>query len=351
MDPEAVSRATRVPHGGTTDTSVLDFSANTNPERPDGVRDVYVAAFDSATRYPDDDYRDFREAAAAYVSRDQRGESGRAGHDTHCSPDDVIPTAGGLEALRLAFEVTLGPGDSALVPQPSFGEYDREIRLQGADPVSVAHDEILDADPKPHEVAVVCTPNNPTGEVAPPDDLRAFADRCREAGTVLIVDEAFLDFTDTPSIAGDPGVVVARSLTKMFGLPGIRAGFAIAVGTLRDRLAVARRSWSLSTPAAAVGAHCMRDEAFVARTRERVASERERLRESLSDDFEVYPSDAPFLLLDVGDRNVDAVVETARERGVAIRDATTFPTLDSHVRVAVKRPDENDQLLRALADV
>ncbi|ELZ87714.1 L-threonine O-3-phosphate decarboxylase [Haloferax elongans ATCC BAA-1513] len=343
MDPDAVSRASRVPHGGTTDTSVLDFSANTNPERPEGVRDVYAAAFDDATRYPDDEYREFRVAAAEYVSRDQA--------EAACSPDDVIPTAGGLEALRLAFEVTLGPGDSALVPQPSFGEYDREIRLQGAEPVSVAHDAILDADPERHEVAVVCTPNNPTGAVASPNELREFAARCRESDTVLVVDEAFLDFTDVPSLAGTSGVVVARSLTKMFGLPGIRAGFAVAVGELRQRLAVARRSWSLSTPAAAVGAHCMRDEAFVSRTRERVAAERERLRESLSDDFDVFPSDAPFLLLDVGDRDVATVVETARERGVAIRDATTFPTLDSHVRVAVKRPDENDQLLRALADV
>ncbi|WP_416838704.1 threonine-phosphate decarboxylase CobD [Haloferax sp. DFSO52] len=336
MDPDAVARATRVPHGGTTDSTVLDFSANTNPIRPDGVEDVYVEAFSAATRYPDDDYPTFRAAAADYVD---------------CDAESVIPTAGGLEALRLAFEVTLGPGDSALVPQPSFGEYDREIRLQGADPVAVAVADILDTDPAPYEVAVVCTPNNPTGELAASDRLRSFADRCRESETVLVVDEAFLDFTDAPSLAGEPGVIVARSLTKLFGLPGIRAGFAVATGELGDRLAVARRSWSLSTPAADVGSYCMRQTEFVDATRRRVASERERLADALSAQFEVFPSDAPFLLLDVGERDVGSVVETARNRGVAIRDATTFPTLDSHVRVAVKRPDENDELLRALADV
>ncbi|MBC9985389.1 MULTISPECIES: threonine-phosphate decarboxylase CobD [unclassified Haloferax] len=336
MDPESVRAGSRVPHGGTTDPTVLDFSANTNPERPDGVEAVYREAFDASTRYPDDDYADFRGAAGDYVG---------------CVPEAVVPTAGGLEALRLAFEVTLSPGDTALVPEPSFGEYDREIRLQGAEPVAVAHDAILDADPADHAVAVVCTPNNPTGELAPADDLRAFAARCREAETTLVVDEAFLDFTDEPSLAGEPGVVVARSLTKMFGLPGIRAGFAVATGDLGDRLAVARRAWSLSTPAAAVGAYCMDDAEFVSRTRARVSAERERLRETLSDAFAVSPSDAPFLLVDVGDRDVDAVVETARDRGVAVRDATTFPTLDSHVRVAVKRPDENDELLRALAAV
>ncbi|KAB1192351.1 threonine-phosphate decarboxylase [Haloferax sp. MBLA0076] len=336
MDPESVARATRVPHGGTTDESVLDFSANTNSVRPAGVEDVYADALTASTRYPDDDYGDFRAAASDYVD---------------CDADSVVPTAGGLEALRLAFEVTLTPGDSALVPEPSFSEYDREIRLQGADPVAVGHDEILDVDPEPHEVAVVCTPNNPTGELADPDRLRAFASRCRDADTVLVVDEAFLDFTDAPSLAGEPGVVVARSLTKMFGLPGIRAGFAVATGDLGDRLAVARRSWSLSTPAARVGAFCMRQTAFVEDTRTRVARERARIAESVSEQFDVSPSDAPYLLFDVGDRDVDSVVEAARERGVAIRDATTFPTLDSHVRVAVKRPEENDELLRALADV
>lgn len=276
MEPEAVRTASRVPHGGTTDSTVLDFSANTNPERPDGVDDVYADALDASTRYPDDDYAEFRAAAADYVD---------------CDPESVVPTAGGLEALRLAFEVTLAAGDSALVPEPSFGEYDHEIHLQGADPVHVAHDEILDADPGEHEVAVVCTPNNPTGELADSGRLRDFAARCRDAGTVLVVDEAFLDFTDAPSLAGESGVIVARSLTKMFGLPGIRAGFAVATGDLGERLAVARRSWSLSTPAAAVGAHCMRDTEFVSRTRERVATERERLRESLSERFAVSPSD------------------------------------------------------------
>ncbi|ELZ91946.1 L-threonine O-3-phosphate decarboxylase [Haloferax mucosum ATCC BAA-1512] len=336
MEPDAVRAAARVPHGGTTDSSVLDFSANTNPERPAGVDAVYVDALDASTRYPDDSYPDFRAAAADYVD---------------CDPASVVPTAGGLEALRLAFEITLEPGDSALVPEPSFGEYAREVGLQGSTPVRVAHDELLDADPADHEIAVVCTPNNPTGELADPTRLREFAARCRDAGTVLVADEAFLDFTDASSLAGESGVIVARSLTKMFGLPGIRAGFAVAPGDLGDRLAVARRSWSLSTPAAAVGAHCMRDTEFVSRTRERVESERERLRQSLSASFSVSPSDAPFLLVDVGDRDVQSVVETALERGVAIRDATTFRTLDSHVRVAVKRPAENDQLCRALADV
>jgi len=104
----------------------------------------------------------------------------------------------------------------------------------------------------------------------------------------------------------------------------------------------------------------MRDEAFVAETRERVREERARLREGLADRFGVHDSDAPFLLLDVtgGDGavdagsetpgDVDALLETARDRGIVLRDARTFRGLDSHFRVAVLDRESNDGLLEVL---
>ncbi|WP_435126814.1 threonine-phosphate decarboxylase CobD [Halobaculum sp. D14] len=338
MEPDAVRDAARVPHGGADDPDVLDFSANVNPRTPPGTREVYEAAFDDATRYPDDDAPAFRAAAADYVG---------------CDPDRVVPTPGGLAGIRLAIETRVGPGDTVLVPAPSFGEYAREIELQGADPVFVPHDELLDADPAGHAMAVVCTPNNPTGEAADPDALREFAARCRAADAELLVDEAFLGFTDVDSLAGADGVVVVRSLTKLFGLPGLRAGFLVAAGDRLADLQTARRAWNLGAPAAAVGAHAMRQTEFVAETRRRVAAERRRLRTALTErhGFDVAPSDAPFLLVDVGDRDVDALTAAVSARGVAVRDATTFRGLDSHVRVAVRTPDDNDRLLEVLADV
>jgi L-threonine-O-3-phosphate decarboxylase len=339
VNREAVRATGRVPHGSSDDPDVLDFSANINTRVPDGVRAAYEAALDEARSYPPDDYPDFRAAAADYVG---------------CDPERVVPTPGGLAAIRLAIAVTVGPDDSALVPAPSFGEYAREVKLQGGEPTFVAHDDILDADPAPHALAVVCNPNNPTGEAYDADALRGFAERCRAADTTLLADEAFLGFTDEPSLAGEPGVVVARSLTKLFGFPGLRAGFAVAgdaTDGLYDLLAAARPAWSLGWPAARVGCVSMRDEAFVAATRERVVSERAYLRARLSDRFRVRESDAPFLLVDVG-HDPTPLVERAREQGVVVRDATTFRGLNSHVRVAVKERAANDRLLAVLgADV
>ena len=336
MDPDDARRVGRVPHGSSDDPDLLDFSANTNPEVPAGVEAVYRAAFDVARSYPAEPPRAYREAAAEYVG---------------CRPEQVVPTPGGLAAICLVIDLAVSPGDRALVPSPSFSEYAREVRLRGAEPEFVPQGEILDADPAGRALAIVCNPNNPTGNAYDPADLDSFAARCREAGTTLLVDEAFLGFTDRPSLAGTEGVVVARSLTKLFGLPGLRVGFAVAAGDRLDALRAARRPWNLGVPALETGRYCVGRDDFVDATRSRVREERARMRKALSERFDVHPSDAPFLLLDLGDRDVDAALATARERGLALRDARTFRGLDSHVRVAVRRPEENDRLLEVLADV
>jgi len=323
----------RVPHGGADVPWLLDFSANANPESPDGTARVFESALAAARAYPADDYCEYRARAADYVG---------------CEGPQVVPTAGGMAAIRLAVATTVSSGDAALVPAPSFGEYAREVSLQGGQPEFVPATELLETDPDPYALAVACQPNNPTGMAYDPGALRAFAARCREVGTVLLVDEAFLDFTTLDSLAGEPGVIVARSLTKIFGLPGLRMGYAVATDDLRDRLDAARPAWGLSAPAAAVGAHCLADEGFVAATREDVANERERMRDRLSARFDVTPSVAPFLLLDAGTSEAaEAAIDDARAASIAVRDARTFRGLDSHVRVAVRKPYENDLLLDA----
>ena len=333
MRHETVRQVNREPHGSSDDSGVLDFSANTNPRVPDGVEDIYRKTFTSSRTYPTEPPTKYCEVAAEYVG---------------CDSEHVTPMPGGLAAIRLTIELTVGENDSVLVPAPSFAEYAREVRLQGGKPSFVPQDRILEADPAGHALAIVCTPNNPTGNAYETDALSAFAARCRDAGTPLLADEAFLGFTNRPSLAGTDGVVVARSLTKLFGLPGIRAGFAVATSEFNEALDIARRPWNVSNPALATGSFCMAQDEFVAATRERVRTERNRVQTALSETFEVYPSDSPFLLFDVGDREVDEILYRARERGLALRDATTFRGLDSHVRVAVRLPAENDQLLEAL---
>ena len=336
MDPDSVDDVGRVPHGSSDESDVLDLSANINPRVPEGTEAVYRDAFEAARSYPNDGYPEFRAAAAEYVG---------------CDPAAVVPTAGGLAAIRLSIGVTVSPGDRVLVPAPSFGEYVREVELAGGEAVVVPDDELLERDPTGYAMAIVCTPNNPTGGLSPDAERRAFAERCASSGTTLLADEAFLGFTDRDSLAGHPGVVVARSLTKLFGLPGLRAGFAVADGRSRDRLRTARPAWSVGGPAAAVGAHAMRDSAFIEATRRRIARGRTFLRDGLeARGFDVRPSAAPFVLCDVGEPPGE-LLSACRDRGVVLRDATTFRGLDSHVRIAVKSREATERLFAVLDEV
>ena len=348
MNTDTARELAREPHGSTDDPDLLDFSANTNPAVPPETERAYREAFEGARSYPTEPPSAYREAAAAVVD---------------CDPEQVIPTPGGLAAIRRAVALAVDDGDTALVPAPSFGEYAREVRLHGGTPEFVAASDVLGGDPAPHALAVVCTPNNPTGNGYDRTALVDFAARCRANDTLLLVDEAFLGFTDRASLAGEPGVVVARALTKLYGLPGIRAGYAVATGEWGTALRGGRRTWNLGAPALAVGTHCLRQRAFVRETRERVRRERNRLATALSRWFDVTDSRAPFLLVDVNgwqrddttdsgtECDVAGFVTALRERGVAVRDATTFRGLDSHVRVAVRRPAENDRLVEAVRAV
>ncbi|MFW6383983.1 MAG: threonine-phosphate decarboxylase [Halodesulfurarchaeum sp.] len=334
MDADSVDQVGPVAHGSDPESDGIDFSANVNPETPEGVEQVYRSALEDARAYPPRGYPRFRRAGADYIG---------------VEPEAVVPTAGGLAAIRLALSTTVDPGDRVLVPTPSFGEYAREVRLQGGDPVFVPVEDVLDADPSAVALVILCNPNNPTGEALDGGALRSFVERSRAAGTPVLVDEAFLGFTEEPTLAGTPGTIVARSLTKLFGLPGLRAGFAVANGDHLERLEAARMTWNLDVPAAATGAHVMQDRAFVGRTRERVARERAQLRSTLAERYGIHDSEAPFLLLRV-EGSVTDLVDRARERGIVLRDARTFRGLDSHVRVAVRRPSENRRLEEVLLD-
>lgn len=333
MDPKVLDAIDRVPHGGTADRDVIEFSANVNPLTPPGTRSAFESAFGETNRYPDDEYPEFRQAAAAYIDRPEEA---------------IIPTAGGLGGLRLAIGVSTPREGTVAIPEPGFGEYEREVRLQGGHPMPVPEQAIVDLEPADYAAIIVCNPNNPTGFAYDEAALNGLADRCRSAGVPLIVDEAFLGFTERPSMAGRPGTIVVRSLTKLFGIPGIRVGFVVAPEPHRSRIRTARQPWALSVPAATVGTHVLRATDFVEATRARVARERSRVAAALEDRYTVRPSVAPFLLLGVRDRPVESVIEEARAGGIEIRDARTFRTLDRHVRVAIRLPTENDAMIDAL---
>ncbi|AWB26556.1 pyridoxal phosphate-dependent aminotransferase [Halococcoides cellulosivorans] len=327
---------TRVGHGGERDCHwERDFSRTANPMTPDGVSRVFESSYPTSRQRPADDYCSFRAAAAQYLG---------------VEPSQVVPTTGATGAIRLAIDATVEAGDSVVLARPSFAEYEREVRLQGAKPSFVAEDALLEVDPDPYALVIVAAPNNPTGWLPEDRRLARLVERCRDAETPIVIDETHLAFADRVSMAGHAGTIVVRSPSTTFGLPGLRAGFAVATGRLRDRLDAGRLPWAIGRPAEAAIVHCMDHPEFVSTSRRVVASERDRIRESLPDGVDAPPSSAPFVLLDLGDSAaVDRLLDVGRERGVAVRDARNFRGLDTHVRVAIRSPADNDALVETIA--
>ena len=223
MDPDAIGGVSRVPHGGSDDADLVDFSANTNPERPAGVAEVYEAALADATSYADD-HPDFRAAAADYVE---------------CDAERVVPTAGGIAALRLAFGVTVAPGDRVAVPEPGFGEYAREVRLQGGTPVGVASDRLLGVDPAGYAAVVICTPNNPTGDLPDPDagrDARRAREQARVAKLQVLAEAATARRLQANATGGRPAPSCSKSNSRPVPAPCTASPGGCALCVVRGAL-------------------------------------------------------------------------------------------------------------------
>ena len=253
--------------------------------------------------------------------------------------EEVLLTAGAAEAFVLLARV-LTPR-RAVVVHPQFTEPESALRAAGHEVSRV----ILDGDfrlgpvPGDADLVMIGNPTNPTSVLHPGREIAALA----RPGRTLVVDEAFMDCVpdETESLAGGgpPGLVVVRSLTKTWGLAGLRAGYLLAEPGLIERLAAVQPLWSVSTPAlvateACVSPHALAEAGSWARD---LALDRERLAKALSGlGLWVVPGAmGSFLCVRVPDGL--GVREALRERGYAVRRCDTFPGLGPDwLRVAVR---------------
>jgi histidinol-phosphate aminotransferase len=318
----------------------LDFAVNVIPGGPPAwLRGELLAAFGRVGEYPDD-----RPAAAALAARHRR------------DPAEVLPINGSAEAFWLLASV-LRPAHPVVV-HPTFTEPEVALRVAGHGVQRVfRHPKHFGLDPaavpENADLVVVGNPNNPTGNLDPAGLLAGLA----RPGRVLVVDEAFMEFTEAEaeSLAGRgdlPGLVVVRSLTKLWALPGVRAGYLLCAPDLAAALRAARQPWSVNGIACAALVACASDRTTPSRVAERVNAARAALVADLRrlPSVRVWPSEANFLLLAVPAG--PALRSGLAERGIAVRPADSFPGLGpDHLRVAVRSPEDNRRLVAALEEV
>lgn len=333
------------------DHPLLDFSANLNPLGPPAwVSSRLAAAAEGLARYPAPDYRGAREAIAR-----------EAGLDA----EQVLLTNGGAEAIFLV--AALHAGGRAAIVQPTFMEYARACRAFG-----IAVDDIpLDApdfslDPErlgaslvPGTLLWLCRPNNPTATLVPREAVEHLLALAAARDCRVVVDEAFIDFVTPPEASLAPllarfdNLILLRSLTKLYALPGLRLGYLLASESLVPRLQARQPPWSVNHLAAELVAPLLADSTFLAGTRQWLANEQPRLRAGLAAvGLEVILSRANFFLVrhPGGREATRRLLPALLRRGVLARHTESFPGLDGGwLRLALRDTEENDRLLTALA--
>jgi histidinol-phosphate aminotransferase len=256
----------------------------------------------------------------------------------------------------LAASAFTSPERKLVIAEPSFEAIAIHARAQGAEVVSVPLDAKFAHDLERMAVegaglAYLCNPNNPTASLTPAGALRGFVSASR---VPVLVDEAYHHYADSPEyqslvplVASHPNLIVARTFSKIYGMAGVRLGYAIAQPELIKKLA-AQAAWdSVNVFAIAGGRASLRDEAWVATGRKRNAATRARVSSSLSGlGYEVIPSQANFFMFDTR-REVKPLIAALHDRGVDV--GRLFPALPHHLRVTIGMPQQIQRFLDAFA--
>ena len=327
-------------HGGPDGRAepLFDFSVNSNPFGPPAPLLKHLTQTDIAT-YPDPTAHRAKQAAA-----DKHGRSSA----------EITFGNGTAELIHRLAACYLRTDSKIVIAAPTFGEYLRAARLQGAEGVSVNSYEGLEPNPAPLITAIkqhrptlvfVCHPNNPTGHAWTKAQLDELAKVCAEQDALLVLDLAYLSLSDAPELALPESAVQLCSLTKSFTVPGVRVGYALAPAEIVEVLERSAPPWQASSHAQAAAEWSLSEkgDAFLVETVPHVLAERKAVQRELKAlDVEILPTHTTFFLCEVGDASEFKL--EAESAGFRVRDCSSFG-LPEHIRLATRLPEENKRLL------
>jgi histidinol-phosphate aminotransferase len=333
------------------ESGIAQLASNESPFGPHPkVVEAIQAAAAAMNRYPDPDATLLRRRIA------ERYET---------EPGRVAVGNGSCELLLAAAEALCEPGAEIVYAWPSFSIYPHLAALTGAREVRVplAEGEVHDLDAIAAEVTaatqivVVCNPNNPTGTHVPAAQVAAFCERIPSHVTIAL-DEAYVEFQthDDPDdtldlLAEFPNLVLLRTFSKVYGLAGLRVGFALGSAKFRAAVDAVRQPFSVNAIAQTAAAEAILHSDDVERRVERTLVERVRVEEGLRElGLETAETQTNFSWIGLGEADEKQVVAALAERRIAVRPGT--PLGDSgHIRVSYGTPAENDRFLAAMGEI
>ncbi|MDR3565039.1 MAG: threonine-phosphate decarboxylase CobD [Negativicutes bacterium] len=332
---------------------LLDFSANINPLGfPDSARLAVAEALPYIIHYPD---------AEAAVLKEAIGR--RFGMNT----EQISLGNGAAELLYVLCHMTRP--QRVLIPAPTFSEYERAARASGAaveylylDPATdfaIPVEEVV-SHLAEVDILFLCNPNNPTGRIMPRCEVEKIIAAAASKNVRVVLDESFLEFLPDEAnyscrslLASYANLVIVQSLTKFYALPGLRLGFVLADKTTCELLDKGKDPWNVNSLAQAAGAAALADDGYRAASLAIVSSAREAFCAALREipGFRPLSATANFLLVSIAGSGYSAsqLRQALLAVGVLIRDCSNYVGLsDDYIRLAVKLPQQNEQLLTCL---
>lgn len=339
-------------HGGDiyTNTYRLDFSTNLNPlGMPESVRAAACEGVRRSDCYPDVQCRELVRA----IAQKER------------VPEEFVVCANGAAELIFSVVRALRP-KKALLVSPGFAEYERALAAKDCEivyyPLRAENGFLLGCDYLEYlqedvELLFLCNPNNPTGVQIDRALLERILRVCKERGIRMVLDVCFLDFLDDPAQADFasqlkeyPQLFLLKAFTKTYAMAGLRLGYGLcADADLLEKIRRSEQPWNVSLPAQLAGAAALKEKAYVEKARKLVSEERRRQKERLTElGFTVYDGKANFLFF----RGEPGLAQKCRDRGILIRDCSNYRGLAAgDYRIAVRTPEENEELIRLLAEI
>jgi threonine-phosphate decarboxylase len=306
--------------------------------------------------YPDPNPLDLREAIAEYVGKG-------------VSADNIILGNGSIELIYMITEI-FEPGFKAVIPVPSFTEYEKAVLRVGGDVIfvqlpsnfAIEMDQIKKAVTEDTKIIYICNPHSPSGTLYTRETIIELAAYCKPKGIIVCIDENYIEFAPAgqdATVVGDikeyPNLFVIHSVTKFYGMPGIRFGYAIASEELIEKLQLVRQPWSINGLAGLATLAAFKDEEFIQKTKQTIATERTKLVKALFEigGLHIYPSETNFILVKITSPKYTATQlrEELAQQGLLIRDCSTFVGLDNKFfRLTVRSSADNEKLIAALRE-
>ncbi len=337
----------------------IKLSSNENPlgPSPEVIREIVKSLEEGELNlsvYPwERNEEELRDEILSYI-----------GLGTRMKKENIAIGAGVDGVLDTLVKIFIETGNEAIIPVPTFSLYESLVKIAGGKPRYVKRESgaqhfsipvagLISACNEKMKMIFISSPNNPTGNCISEDEVREIIESVPEV--MVVIDEAYVEFADSSLVnlvTEYENVLVLRTFSKAFGLAGLRVGYAVIPEWLEKHYKRVSIPFSVNSIALTAAIAALRDKEHLRRSVELVRQERQFLIENLQRFFQVYPSEANFVLVNVSPAKSYAVYEELIKRGIIVRDCSSFRGAgDSLIRITVGTREQNELVVDALEGI